>query len=111
MAKLIELEVEAPKNLKAGEKFTVEVAIPTAPRAPRGMLAGIALEDMTLDQLKRELINAKSVLYKAKLRGAPEQTIKANEERVAAAEAMRAKRLAEAQEVQVEEEEEEEVEV
>ena len=29
MAKTITVEVEAPKNLKAGEKFSIEVELPT----------------------------------------------------------------------------------
>lgn len=58
----------------------------------RGQLAGIALEDMTDDQLKREIINANSVLYKSKQRGASEETIAANQARVDAAKAEKAKR-------------------
>lgn len=92
MAKTMTVEVEAPKNLKAGEKFTIEVEIPKPKRKPRGQLAGIALVDMTDEQLKREIINAKSVLYKAKQRGAAEETIAANQARVDAALAEKAKR-------------------
>ena len=58
----------------------------------RGMLAGIVLEDMTDEQLKRELINANSVLYKAKQRGAVAETIAANQARVDAALAEKAKK-------------------
>lgn len=58
----------------------------------RGQLAGIPLEDMTDDQLKREIINAKSVLYKAAQRGAASETIEKNQARVAAAEAEKARR-------------------
>ena len=47
---------------------------------------------MTDEQLKRELINANSVLYKAKQRGAAEETIAANQARVDAAKAEKAKR-------------------
>ena len=92
MAKTITVEVEAPKDLKAGEVFSVEVEIPKPKRKPRGQLAGIALEDMTDEQLKREIINANSVLYKAKQRGAPEETIAANQARVDRAKAEKAKR-------------------
>ena len=71
---------------------TFEVEMPEKVKKPRGQLAGIALEDMTDEQLKRELINANSVLYKAKQRGASEETIAANQARVDAAKAEKAKR-------------------
>lgn len=70
---------------------TYEVEIPAGEKR-RGQLYGIALEDMTDDQLKREIINANSVLYKAKQRGASEETIAANQARVDAAKAEKAKR-------------------
>ncbi len=92
MAKTMTVEVEAPKNLRAGEKFTIEVELPTPVKKQRGQLAGIALVDMTDEQLKRELVNANSVLYKAKQRGASEETIAANQARVDAANAEKAKR-------------------
>ena len=69
---------------------TFEVEMPEKVKKPRGQLAGIALEDMTDEQLKRELINANSVLYKAKQRGASEETIAANAARVEAAKAEKA---------------------
>lgn len=72
-----------------GETFEVEV--PKMEKR-RGQLYGIALEDMTDEQLKREIINASSVLYKAKQRGAAEETIAANQARVDAAKAEKAKR-------------------
>lgn len=92
MAKTFEVEVTVPEGLSAGDKFTIEVEAPTPVKKPRGQLAGIALEDMTDEQLKRELINANSVLYKAKQRGASEETIAANQARVDAAKAEKAKR-------------------
>ena len=92
MAKKFEAEVTVPEGLSAGDKFTIEVEAPTPVKKPRGQLAGIALEDMTDEQLKRELINANSVLYKAKQRGASEETIAANQARVDAAKAEKAKR-------------------
>lgn len=70
---------------------TYEVEVPTAEKR-RGQLYGIALEDMTDEQLKREIINANSVLYKAKQRGASEETIAANQARLDAAKAEKAKR-------------------
>jgi len=90
--KKFEIEVTVPEGLTAGDKFMVEVEIPATEKKPRGQLAGIALEDMTDEQLKRELINANSVLYKAKQRGASEETIAANQARVDAAKAEKAKR-------------------
>ena len=66
-----------------------EVEAPAKERKPRGQLAGIALADMTDEQLKREIINANSVLYKAKQRGASEEVIAANQARVDAAKAER----------------------
>ena len=92
MAKTFEVEVTVPEGLSAGDKFTIEVEAPTPEKKPRGQLAGIALEDMTDEQLKREIINANSVLYKAKQRGASEETIAANQARVDAAKAEKAKR-------------------
>lgn len=103
MARTITVEVEAPKNLKAGELFSIEVELPKPERKQRGQLAGIALEDMTDEQIKRELINANSVLYKAKQRGASEETIAANQARVDAANAEKAKRAAANQPENVEE--------
>lgn len=64
----------------------------------RGQLAGISLEDMSDEQLKREIINAKSVLYKAQQRDAAAETIEKNEARVEAALAEKAKRAPEATE-------------
>lgn len=92
MAKTFEVEVTVPEGLSAGDKFTIEVEAPIPEKKPRGQLAGIALEDMTDEQLKREIINANSVLYKAKQRGASEETIAANQARVDAAKAEKAKR-------------------
>ena len=70
---------------------TFEVEVPKMEKR-RGQLYGIALEDMTDEQLKREIINANSVLYKAKQRGASEETIAVNQARVDAAKAEKAKR-------------------
>ena len=92
MAKTFEVEVTVPEGMSAGDKFTIEVEAPIPEKKPRGQLAGIALEDMTDEQLKREIINANSVLYKAKQRGASEETIAANQARVDAAKAEKAKR-------------------
>lgn len=98
MAKTFVVEVTIPelpegkKRWEAGDTFSVEVEAPAVVKKPRGQLAGIAIEDMTDEQLKREIINANSVLYKAKQRGAAEETIAANQARVDAAIAERTKR-------------------
>ena len=78
----------------------LEVESPEKVKQPRGQLHGIALEDMTDDQLKREIINANSVLYKAKQRGAAEEIIAANQARVDAAKAEKAKRAPEVAKVE-----------
>lgn len=70
-----------------GEVFSVEQV-----KRPRGQLAGLTLEEMTDEQLKREIINANSVLYKAKQRGAAEEVIAVNQARLDAAKAEKAKR-------------------
>ena len=92
MGKSVTLELTVPEGLVAGDVFTVEVELPTPEKKQRGQLAGIPLEEMTDEQLKRELINASSVLYKAKQRGAAPETIAVNEARVEAAKAEKAKR-------------------
>lgn len=82
-----------------------EVEAPAKEKKQRGQLAGIAIEDMTDDQLKREIINAGSVLYKAKQRGASEEVIAANQARLDAAKAEKAKRapiVAKAEEAEAE---------
>jgi hypothetical protein len=55
-------------------------------------LSGLELENMTDDQLKREIINANSVLYKAVQRKASAETIAKNQARVDAAKAEKARR-------------------
>lgn len=98
MAKTFVVEVTIPelpegkKKWEAGDTFTVEIEAPAKEKKPRGQLAGIAIVDMTDEQLKREIINANSVLYKAKQRGASEEVIAANQARVDAAMAEKAKR-------------------
>lgn len=82
MAKTLIVEVTVPEGKVAGDTFKIEIEIPTAPKRPRGQLAGIDVADMTDEQLKREKINANSVLYKAKQRGAADEIIEANQARV-----------------------------
>ena len=92
MGKTFTVELTVPEGLVAGDVFTAEIEIPAPVKKPRGQLAGLTLEEMTDEQLKREIINAKSVLYKAKQRGASAETIAANQARVDAALAEKAKR-------------------
>ena len=92
MAKSFIVEVTVPEGYAAGDTFKIEVEAPVTERKPRGVLNGIAVEDMTEEQLKRELINANSVLYKAKQRGANAETLAANQARVDAVKAEREKR-------------------
>jgi len=92
MSKKFRVEVVVPEGLKPGDAFLVEIEIPKNSGKPRGVLKGIDLEDMTDDQLKREIINASSVLYKAKQREAAPEIIEANQARLDAAKAVKAKR-------------------
>lgn len=92
MGKTFIIEVEVPAGLMEGDKFKVEVEMPERTKKTRGVLAGISVAEMTDDQLKRELINANSVLYKAKQRGASAEVIAANEARVEAVKAERDRR-------------------
>lgn len=77
----------------------------------RGMLAGKTLEEMTDEELKIEIRNAKSALYKAQQKNANEETILRNKVRVEAALAEREKREAAKKEAEVEEAEVEEAEM
>jgi len=104
MGRKFTFEVTVPEGLQPGDKFQAEVELPTSPMSRRGQLAGLSLKEMTDDQLKREIINAKSVLYKAKKRGASEETIAKNEARVEAALAEKARREAAAKEAETTEE-------
>jgi hypothetical protein len=92
-AKQFKVDVTVPEGLTAGDSFTITVEAPELPKRERSILNGITLDDMTEDQLKKEIINAKSVLYKARKREADPDTIAANQARVDAAEAMRAKKF------------------
>ena len=65
MAKKFQIEVEVPSGLKAGDRFVIDVDIPANPKVKKSRLVNMPLEQMTIEQLKREKINAKSVLSKA----------------------------------------------
>ena len=91
-AKKFEVEVTVPEGLKAGETFKIVVEAPEVATRVKGILNGIAIGDMTDEQLKRELVNSKSVLYKAEKRNAAPELIEGAKARVAAAEAEKATR-------------------
>jgi len=74
------------------ENLEAIVNTPVQTSVRRGQLSGLELESMTDEQLKRELINANSVLYKATQRKASADTIAKNQARVDAAKAEKAKR-------------------
>lgn len=78
------------------QAFQIEIERPvhTGTVGRRGKLSGKTLEEMSDDDLKVELINSKSVLYKATKRGAAADVIAKNQERVDAAVAEKAKREA-----------------
>ena len=69
MGKKFKIEVEVPHGLHAGDRFVIDVEAPSVPKVSIAKLANTPLEQLTEGQLKRELINARSVLYKAQARG------------------------------------------
>ena len=71
MAKTFQIEVEVPHGLKAGDRFAVTVEAPATPKVRKTKIANIPVEQMTMEQLKKELVNARSVLYKATRRDDP----------------------------------------
>lgn len=77
----------------------IEVAVPVRATSAgkSGSLTGLTLDTMTLEQLKQEKRNAKSVLYKSEKAGRPEEALIPKRIRVAAVEA----RIAELQPVHV----------
>lgn len=65
--RIIKVSFTADRDIAAGETVEFEYEVPKAER--RGAVAGIALEDMTDDQLKIEYRNANSVAYKTRKAG------------------------------------------
>lgn len=61
--KIIKVHFIADHDIKAGEEVEFDYEVPKSMQR-RGVVAGIALEDMTDDQLKIEYRNANSVHYK-----------------------------------------------
>jgi len=77
MGKTFKVEVEVPHGLHAGDRFVIDIEAPAAPRVKKSKLANTPLSQMTLEQLKRERINARSMLYKAQRRGDEASVIEA----------------------------------
>lgn len=98
------IEGSDQKSYKKEVLLTALNTIPTrkASGERRGQLAGLTLDQMTDEQLKREIVNANSVLYKATQRGAAADTIERNQARVDAALEEKTKRAPEVEEDTVE---------
>lgn len=71
---------------------STEFEVAAKEKKPRGQLAGLTIQEMTDEQLKREIINSGSVLYKAKQRNASAEIIAKNQARFDAAKAEKASR-------------------
>lgn len=83
--KKVRVPVTVPEGFNPGDTFMIEVELPKGQGRQRNTKP---IEEMTRDELKREIINANSVLYKAKQREADPAVIEANEKRLAAAKAL-----------------------
>lgn len=77
MAKTFQIEVEVPQGLRAGDRFMISVEAPKTPKTKKTRLANIPVQQLTMEQLKQERINARSVLYKAQRRGDDEAIVHA----------------------------------
>lgn len=88
--KKLHVNVTVPEGFKPGDTFMVEVDIPGGHKAQRTIKP---IDEMTKEELKREIINAGSVLYKAKKRGAAEEILKDRQERLDAAKALLAEKF------------------
>jgi len=89
-----ELQKEKPVYTKENPCPTCGWYKKTGGGGPRGPKNTKPVDQMTDEELSREIINASSVLYKAKQRNADAETIKANDERVTRAKAEKEKRKA-----------------
>lgn len=89
-AKKLRVNVTVPEGFAPGDTFVIEVEVP----AGRGRTRNTKpIEEMTREELKREIINAGSVLYKAQKRGADEDIIARNQARLDAAKALMAEKF------------------
>lgn len=85
--KKLHVNVTVPEGFQPGDTFMIEVEIPGGRRAKHDSKP---IDEMTKEELKREIINAGSVLYKAKKRGAAEEIIQKSQERLDTAKALMA---------------------
>lgn len=83
--KKLRVNVTVPEGFKPGDTFVVEVDVPSGRRTQHDTKP---IDEMTKEELKREIINAGSVLYKSQKRGAAEEIIQKNKERLDAARAL-----------------------
>lgn len=88
--KKLRVNVTVPEGFQPGDTFMIEVEIPGSRRAKHDIKP---IDEMTKEELKREIINAGSVLYKAKKRGADEEIIQKNQERLDTARALMAEKF------------------
>jgi len=88
--KKLRVTVTVPEGFAPGDQFMIEVDVPQGQGRVRNTKA---IEDMTKEELKREIINANSVLYKAQKRGADQEIIDKNQQRLDAAKALMAEKF------------------
>jgi preprotein translocase subunit SecD len=84
-AKKLRVNVTVPEGFQPGDTFVIEVEVPS--RMGRKRITK-PIDEMSHEELKREIINAGSVLYKAQKRGADEEIIERNQARLDAAKAL-----------------------
>jgi preprotein translocase subunit SecD len=84
-AKKLRVNVTVPEGFQPGDTFVIEVEVPS--RMGRKRITK-PIDEMSHEELKREIINAGSVLYKAEKRGADEEIIERNQARLDAAKAL-----------------------
>lgn len=89
-AKKLRVNVTVPEGFAPGDTFVIEVEVPASRGSRRN---NKPIEEMTREELKREIINAGSVLYKAQKRGADEDVIARNQARLDAAKALMAEKF------------------
>lgn len=83
--KKLRIPVTVPEGFEPGDTFMIEVEVPAARGRKRNTKP---IEEMSREELRREIINAGSVLYKATKRGADEEIIARNQARLDAAKAL-----------------------
>jgi len=88
--KKLRVPVTVPEGFSAGDTFMIEVDIPKGQGRARNTKP---IEEMTKEELKREITNANSVLYKATKRGADQEIIDRNQARLDAAKALMAEKF------------------